>query len=194
MAGEDTEKTDGAAEGEAAAEEGGKKKKGLKKILLIVGPILLIIIIVAVLFLTGILGGKKKEAAKEGEPGQELTEEHGEEGGKDKKKDGKEGAEKPTYYDLPEMLVNMDSKGKKQHFLKISVSIELAKAEDVHAVEGIVPKVIDQFQIFLREMRIEDLRGSAGIYRLRQELLARLKPAVAPIEVKDVLFRQLLIQ
>jgi flagellar FliL protein len=58
----------------------------------------------------------------------------------------------------------------------------------------VAPRVIDQFQTYLREMRVEDLRGSAGIYRLRQELLYRVNIAADPVKVKDVLFQEMLIQ
>jgi len=61
-------------------------------------------------------------------------------------------------------------------------------------LEAVAPRVVDQFQTFLREMRIQDLRGSAGIYRLRQELLYRVNLAAQPVKVKDVLFQEILIQ
>jgi flagellar FliL protein len=57
-----------------------------------------------------------------------------------------------------------------------------------------MPRVTDYFQVYLRELRVEDLKGSAGMYRLREELLARVRAAVAPIRVRDVLFKQILIQ
>ena len=56
------------------------------------------------------------------------------------------------------------------------------------------PRIIDNFQVYLRELRVEDLRGSAGIYRLREELLARVNTAVHPTKVRDVLFRDVLVQ
>ena len=57
-----------------------------------------------------------------------------------------------------------------------------------------MPRIVDNFQIYLRELRIEDLRGSDGIYRLREELLARVNAAVAPVKVTDVLFKEMLVQ
>ena len=54
--------------------------------------------------------------------------------------------------------------------------------------------MVDNFQVYLRELRVEDLRGSAGIYRLREELLARVNSAVRPTKVKDVLFKEMLVQ
>jgi flagellar protein FliL len=43
-------------------------------------------------------------------------------------------------------------------------------------------------------MRPEELRGSAGSYRLREELLSRANLAAAPARITDVLFTQMLIQ
>ena len=57
-----------------------------------------------------------------------------------------------------------------------------------------MPRIQDLFQTYLREMHPDELRGSAGIYRLREELLARANIAVAPAHINNILFTQLLIQ
>jgi flagellar FliL protein len=90
--------------------------------------------------------------------------------------------------------VNLDSAGKQPRFLKVAISIELSKPEDVEAIKKLLPRVVDQFQVFLRGLRIEDMRGSVGVYRLRQELLQRVTEAAQPIQVRDVLFREFLVQ
>ncbi|MCK5444596.1 MAG: flagellar basal body-associated FliL family protein [Rhodospirillaceae bacterium] len=99
-----------------------------------------------------------------------------------------------VFYDLPEMLVNINTTGRKSTYLKIRVSLELEKAEDIVRVEGVMPRIIDNFQVYLRELRIEDLQGSAGMYRLREELLKRVNVAVSPAQVNDVLFKEMLVQ
>ncbi len=99
-----------------------------------------------------------------------------------------------VFYDLPEMLVNLYSTGRKTHYLKIRVSLELADESDVDRLEQILPRVIDNFQVYLRELRIEDLQGSAGLFRLREELLLRVSAAAAPVQINDVLFKEMLIQ
>ena len=70
----------------------------------------------------------------------------------------------------------------------------MESSTDVSAVEAVMPRVIDQFQTYLRELRIQDLRGSKGVYRLQMELLNRVNAAAYPIEIKDVLFQEILIQ
>ena len=99
-----------------------------------------------------------------------------------------------AYYDLPEMLVNLNSNGRKGGYLKIAVSLELASEEDIERIELVLPRVVDNFQVYLRELRIEDLRGSAGLQLLREELLLRVSNAAQPVVVRDVLFREMLVQ
>ena len=78
--------------------------------------------------------------------------------------------------------------------MKIRISLELASARDKAKMDTIMPRVIDNFQTYLRELRISDLKGSAGMYRLREELLVRVNAAAAPARIKDVLFKEMLIQ
>jgi flagellar FliL protein len=99
-----------------------------------------------------------------------------------------------VFYDVPDMVVNLSNDGRRKTFLKLQVSLELENEADKQAVEKVMPRVIDHFQTYLRQLRTQDLSGSAGIYRMRQELLARVRTAVYPVEVKDVLFREVLIQ
>jgi flagellar FliL protein len=99
-----------------------------------------------------------------------------------------------VFYDLQEMLVNINTGGRKPVYLKIRVSLELASTNDIAQVEAVMPRIIDNFQIYLRELRIEDLKGSAGMYRLREELLKRVSVAAAPAKVNDVLFKEMLVQ
>ena len=98
------------------------------------------------------------------------------------------------FYDLPEMIVNLVSNTKKPAYLKIHLSLELNDTADLATLEHLMPRVIDHFQVFLRELRVDDLNGSAGIYRIKEELLRRVSIAVYPVEIRDVLFKEVLIQ
>lgn len=163
--------------GEGVVTEEEVKGFGKKQILLfIVLPLIVLIGVGAGLYFGGFIGGHAAEEVAK-------TEETGE-------------AKKSTgiFYDLPDIIVNLSTAGRKPRFLKISASMELAKQEDVAAIEKLLPRVLDHFQTYLRELREEDLRGSSGIYRLRLELLARVNAAANPIEVNDILFREILVQ
>jgi flagellar FliL protein len=100
----------------------------------------------------------------------------------------------PVYWDLPDILVNLRTDGPRPQFLKISISLELERADDRAAIERVMPRVTDTFQVYLRELRADQLQGSAGLIRLREELLSRINAAVRPARVKDVLFKEMLIQ
>jgi flagellar protein FliL len=175
-------------EGEGG-EEGKKGGLNAKKILLfIVLPLFLLVGLGGGLYFTGTLdkfmGKKEGEASAKGGHG---GGEHGEaaEG---------EGGIGSHFLEIPNMLVNLSSPDGQPRYLRLSVQLELESEADRVAVEGVMPRVVDQFQTYLRELRVKDLRGSAGIYRLQMELLSRVNAAAYPIEVKDVLFQEILIQ
>ncbi|WP_372501322.1 flagellar basal body-associated FliL family protein [Tistrella mobilis] len=173
----------------------GKKKGGKKLILFILLPLLLIGGGGAAAFLTGMIGGGEEAAHAEGDAaGHGAAAAAG--GGHGAAPAGQQARDPLTavYYDLPEMLVNLNTGGKRVSFLKLKVSLELQKQEDTPLVEKVLPRIIDSFQVYLREMRVEDLSGSAGIYRLREELLDRVNVAARPVVVNDVLFREMLVQ
>jgi flagellar FliL protein len=100
----------------------------------------------------------------------------------------------PTYIDLPEMIANLNSGAHKPSYIKLTARIEVPKPDDAEKVKAALPRLQDMMQTYLREMRPEELRGSAGTYRLREELLVRANAAVAPAKVSDVLFTQMLVQ
>lgn len=101
---------------------------------------------------------------------------------------------KPVYYSLGDLLVNLSGEGKHPNFLKVKISLELADEKDLPLMDSIKPRIIDNFQVYLRELRVDDLRGSAGMYRLREELLMRVTEAAQPVRVRDVLFQEMLVQ
>jgi len=190
------------------AEGEGKKPNAKKIILIVVVPLLLLIGGGAGAYFTGMLDGllgKGGEETAEGEHGEEAAADaHGEKKKDDhgKKKEAKGGhggghgedGAAGYFVQIPNMLVNLTAEGSQPRYLRLSVQIELNSAEDQAAVEGVMPRVVDQFQTYLRELRVKDLRGSAGIYRLQIELLNRVNAAAYPVEVKDVLFQEILVQ
>ena len=180
----------GAGEDEAAAEEGGEEGEGGKpkahgksKLFIIIGVAVLVTLGgLGAAYFIGLLNpvldmigrGGKGEAKSEGEAKGPVT---------------------VFFYDLQDMTVNLNATGgRRPGFSKIRVSLELQKKEDVAQVEQVLPRIVDSFQVFLRELRVDDLRGSAGLYRLREELLTRVTAAVSPVKVNDVLFKEILVQ
>lgn len=102
---------------------------------------------------------------------------------------------KPTYfYELPQITVNLVSDTSEDIFLKLIVSLEVADESVAQAIEPRMPRLLDAFQVYLRELRKSDLEGSAGIYRLKEELRRRVNLAVYPMQIEGVLFKQILVQ
>lgn len=162
-----------AKEGEAAEGEAAPKKS--KKKLIIIGAVALVVLIAAGGGAYFAFFAKHEEKAEEGKAGDKA-------------------AAKAVYYTLPEFLVNLNSGGKQTSFLKMTVILELESQLDVLSLEGDLPKLMDAFNTYLRELRSSDLSGSAGIQRLREELLLRANNSVAPVKVRDVLFKEIIVQ
>ncbi len=163
-------------EGEAAP------KKGKKKLLIIIAVVVIALIGGAVTM----MGGGDKPAA-EGHAKEEGG--HGE---------GGEGAQaeagKPVYYELPEFLVNLSAGGSRVSFLKMSVTLELKDKAAAEVVKANKPRIVDTFNTYLRELRPADVQGSAGIYRLKEELMTRINGTIEDGLVKDILFSQIIVQ
>jgi flagellar protein FliL len=101
----------------------------------------------------------------------------------------------PAFYDLPELMVNLQSPGNgRSSYLKARIVLEMDDQKLVEQVKPLMPRVMDAFQTYLREMRPNDLEGSAGLYRLRDELTRRVNLAVAPTKINAVLFKEIVVQ
>lgn len=99
-----------------------------------------------------------------------------------------------VYYNLPEMVVNLSAQEKRAQYLKLKVSLEANDQKVLDALNPIMPRVLDMFQLYLRELRSSDLEGSAGIYRLKEELLRRINLEIHPLQVSRVLFNEIIVQ
>lgn len=99
----------------------------------------------------------------------------------------------PVFYDLPDFLVNL-SGPPPQHFLKMKVSLQVVDKEAATRLDAELPRVLDGFQVYLRELRPEDLDGSAGMLRIKEELLRRISLAIQPPIVSDILFKEVIVQ
>jgi flagellar FliL protein len=102
--------------------------------------------------------------------------------------------EKPVLVDLPDMVSNLDTGGRRVSFVKIHVKLQVMHAADVPAIKEAEPELLDIVQTYLREMRPEELHGGEATYRLREALMNRIDARLAPVEVTDLLFTQLLVQ
>ena len=175
----------------AAAEAGdateGKGGGGRKKLILVAAPVLLAGVGAGLWFagiLPPLLGMGPAPAAATGDAPRA------------------EAPRPPVFFDMPEIIANLNATGRRPVFVKLRSKLEITRAEDAAAIQVAMPRLLDLFQTHLREMRPEELRGSAGTQRLREELVARANIAVAPPagstqaapRITDVLFVEMLVQ
>ena len=148
---------------------------GKKLILFVVLPVILLLAVGVGLYFSGLF-----------DSGEEMTDDMAEQ----KKMMQSSG----VFHDLPEMLVNLNATKRGSGFLKITLSLELEAETDKEQLKKVMPRIVDSFQVYMRELRLEDLQGSAGLQRLREELLIRVNAVARPTVVRDVLFKEMLVQ
>jgi flagellar protein FliL len=176
------------SEAEEVSEEGDEeeegKKKGPSKIIklaLFVGaPVTVFSGVAIFLFLTTM--GRQLIGLEEEAPAEDIVAEAAKE------------IIQASYYDVPELLVNLSKDGRRGGFLKLSIYLEIPTSEDSKELDKVKPRIVDAFQTYLRGLKVKDVEGSAGLQRLRTELLRRANDVTAPVEVKAVLFREMLVQ
>jgi flagellar protein FliL len=196
----------GAAEAVDPGAEGGEGEGAPAKKKLSGKTLILFIVLPALLILGGggaaafmLLSGPKDHKEAKNEGGHEKPKakggEHGEKGG-----EGGAAADPVTegdgvlFYAMPEMLVNISGGDGRPVFLKLKLTIEAPTQAVMDAIQPNLPRVTDEFQSFLRELRVDDLAGSAGAYRLRLELLRRVNMTIAPAQANGVLIEEMLVQ
>jgi flagellar FliL protein len=99
-----------------------------------------------------------------------------------------------AFSDVPDILVNIQSNDGTPAYLKLSLALEMDNDLAKTGMQALTPRLVDQFQAYLRELRLDDLKGSEGVLRLKEELLRRAEIAAAPYKVRDVLLKQMIVQ
>lgn len=182
----EAEAVDG-AQGEAAA----KKKPPL--MILIAGGVGALVVLGGGGAGAMMLMGKKPPEAGGEKAHAKPKKKHEAEKGKDGKSPITEGPDGAIFYTMPGMLTDLQTSGPQPSHLKLTVAFELPNAEAADDIELNQPRLNDMFQTFLRELRPEDLSGSAGSYQLRMEIQRRVNLVIAPAKVNSVLIQEMLI-
>ncbi len=193
------------AEGKAEAKPAG----GRKKLLLLALPVVLVLAGAGLWFtgiLPGLLGmGGTEEHAAAAEAGHgggghapaaagHAPAGHAPAAGHGAAPAAAAGGRGAVFFDMPEIVANLNAPGRRASYIKLRSKLELARAEDNAVLQAAMPRLLDLFTTYLREIRPEELRGSAGTQRLREELMARANLVAAPARVTDVLFQEILVQ
>jgi flagellar protein FliL len=191
----------GAGGGDGTPAEGKKRMAGKQLVLFIILPAVLLLGGGATAFF--MLSNKPDEAAaaKSGKADKKAKEtkeaKKGDKGGEKKSNNEPQVSEGPSgegYLTLPDMVVNISTADSKPAYLKLKLTLQAKDVETVEAVEAALPRVMDQYNGFLRELRMEDVAGSAGYSRLQMELLKRVNLAIAPAQIDAVLIEEMLVQ
>lgn len=165
--------------GEAAGAEGAEGAAapagGNKKLFIIIGAAVLVVLI------GGGVAGYFLMAGGSGDEKHEMTPEE-------------LAVSDVVFYDMPPMTVPLANEDGGARFLKLKLALELGKASDAQVVEKLLPRLQDDVQNFLRQLRGEDVQGSVAIQRLKEALLLRSNQVLAPVAVRQVLLRELLVQ
>lgn len=170
------------------AEVGGEApaKKGINKLFIIIGAAVVVVLLAgAGLFFFMSSGSSAPAADAHAAPAGEHGAPAGEHGA---------GAADTFIFNLEPMMVNLQSVDGVQNYMKLTVALEVADEAMMTEIQPKLAKVIDAFQVYMRELRKSDLEGSAGVYRLKEELLRRVNLAVYPARIESILFKEILVQ
>lgn len=156
-----------------------KKKRGGKLLLLLLLPVILLLGGGAAAYFMGLvpLPSGEVEAAT-ADPGEDVTPDTSE----------------ITFVTVPDLLVNLNPTGGRLRFLKFVAALEVVGEENAAEVERLLPRVSDNMHAYLRAVDLEELGGPDAVYRVKRDLLMRVNQVVGPIEIRDVLIREMLIQ
>lgn len=175
------------AEGEKPETE---KPKGKKKLFLLAAAGALVLAGgggAAFFFLGSSGGGGAQE--EQGAPAEKAA---AHSGGEASGHGGEEAGQAAEFVDVPPMVVNLRSPDGVARYLKIHFM--LVPGPNAAELDKQLPRVLDSYQSFLRELRPEDLAGSAAVFRIKEELLSRANEALGEGSVEDVLIQDLIQQ
>jgi flagellar protein FliL len=164
---------------DAEIDDGAAPKKGIPKLFIIIGAAAIVVLLggAAAFFLLS-------SGTAEAEHSEDAADSHG----------GTIEAAHTFIFNLPPMVINLNNEADGEAFMKLTVALEVANEEMMLEIQPRMAKVVDAFQVYLRELRKSDLEGSAGVYRLKEELLRRVNVAIYPSRVESVLFKEILVQ
>lgn len=164
---------------DAEVEGGAVAKKGIPKLFIIIGAAAIVVLLAGAGLFFFLSSG-----TAEAEHGGAATDEHG----------AVVGAAHTFIFNLQPMVINLNQDTDGPALMKLTVALEVANEGVMLEIQPRMAKVIDAFQVYLRELRRSDLEGSAGVYRLKEELLRRVNVAIYPSRVESVLFKEILVQ
>lgn len=101
----------------------------------------------------------------------------------------------PCFYEMPKLIVNLAGReGERSPYMELQLMLEASDAAAFSKLPEQMPRFKNVLNNFLRELRVDDLNGSAGTWRLRRELLDRINLLLDPNKIDAVLVESMLVQ
>ena len=184
--------------GEAELVEGLEKKKFSGKKLVIIGGAVVVLVIIVVLVLTLLGGGEEEEAPDPNGPDPELDRLSDEAAAQQQLDQAAQNQPQEElqllFYPLESKQYNLNTGGEGSSFLRLKATLEIDRESYRADLDAKLPRILDEFNAYMRGLRPEDVDGGVGFFRIKEELLARINQAVAPTRVNDILFEEFLVQ
>lgn len=93
------------------------------------------------------------------------------------------------YFDIPPMIISLDTQGHGNRILQLGVSLLMEKREDVGKMHALIPLLIDAVQVYVRTLPISETASVARLSAHRGDMLVRINAAIAPIKVEELNLR-----
>ncbi|MEO0347948.1 MAG: flagellar basal body-associated FliL family protein [Pseudomonadota bacterium] len=185
-----TEQEDGVDDEDNEANKG----KGKKKLIIII--VAAILVIIGGLFAAGMFDSKPKESKSTANQqyNNDYEDEEGIDGEYDVNNLSPELRTKEMVIELKEFIVNLRTKSSRPSFIKLTIALQYEGVHNTAYIEKSMTVLRDRIITFLRELRAEDVQGASGVYLIKEELLLRINKLLYPVVVKDILFKEILIQ
>ncbi len=177
---------------EAAGDGAASKTKSKLLLIALVGVVVLVGAGVGGAWALGLFGGAAPSAQDGGTAADGAS--AAEQGGGGDDAGAAAPAGDPIFVDLPQLLVNLVSDDGGTRFLKLSLAVEVTDERTAERIDQLAPRIVDSFQLYLRTLTAAELRGPGSMFRLKEDLHVRIHRAIAPAEIRDVLFKEMLVQ
>ena len=102
--------------------------------------------------------------------------------------------EEPTFYDLPQTIIQISTNKRAAQLMRVTIRLNLARRSDVRLIESDIPLLVNEMQTILRQLRIDDLQDRNTRSELRKLLIKRFSELVPLAKIRDLLFKEVMIQ
>lgn len=99
-----------------------------------------------------------------------------------------------VFYDLPEINARLKDERNINQSVKMKISLELARVEDIPTVEKMLPRINDAVIAHTIELTPAEISDASGLYWLKEELLYRINLLISPVKATNLNFKNFEIQ